>query len=72
MFKVYLNNVVRRHSIFQKTGLEDVEKKIAFAATPDASQNLDKAIVSSFDEAVEKVVSLDCHRAPLIYPKCGS
>ena len=67
MFKVYLNDVVRRHSIFQKTGLEYVEKKIAFAATPDASQNLDKAIVSSFDEAVEKVISLDCHRAPLIY-----
>ena len=61
MFKVYLDDVVGRHSIFQKMGFEYVEKQIALAATSDAGKNLDKAVVFSLDEAVKKVISSDCH-----------
>ena len=66
MFKVYLDDVVGRHSIFQKMGFEYVEKQIALAATSDAGKNLDKAVVFSLDEAVKKVISSDCNSGHLV------
>ena len=61
MFKVDFNDVVGRHSVFQKMGFEYAEKQIALAATPDAGKNLYKAVVFCLGEAIQEVMPLDRH-----------
>ena len=61
MFKVDFDDMVGRHAIFQKMGLEYFEKEIALAATSDAGKNFDKVVVFSLDEAIQEVIPLDHH-----------